>query len=166
MSTGNVSTAKPQIPRLWLVWLAAAVLATTLLVCPCGIGVGWLIGGSRGPPASTSSGTASQTKPDKDAIQGEWTAPPGLPATAFTFAGDKFLPWEGRKVDNGGIAVFTLDPAKSPKQIDFKALSDGKTGLGIYELRGDELKLCLANPGKERPSSFDGKLPVLNLKRK
>src|SRR5262249_215599 len=133
---------KPQIP--WL-WLAAAVLATTLLVCPCGIGVGWLIGGSRGPPASTGSGTASQTKPDKDAIQAEWSGA-GL---TVTFAGDKFLPWDGREVHNREIAVFTLDPAKSPKQIDFKTLSDGKTGLGIYELRGDELKLCVADPGKE-----------------
>ena len=60
--------------------------------------------------------------------------------------------------------MFTLDAAKSPKQIDFKQLKDGKTLLAIYELSEDDLKLCVAAPGKERPTSFDGNLLVLKRK--
>ena len=46
MSTGNMPTPKTPVP--W-VWLIGAVLATTCLVCPCGIGTGWWFGSGRGP---------------------------------------------------------------------------------------------------------------------
>jgi uncharacterized protein (TIGR03067 family) len=124
---------------------------------------------------STDKGT--QTKQDKDAIQGEWgvvaaeSRGKSMPAEEIarmsaTFAGDKFTLWEG-----GGVNVaasFSLDPAKSPKQIDLKK-EDGKSQLAIYELSGDELKLCVDESGKGRPSSFAtsgaGNL-MLVLKRK
>lgn len=47
--------------------------------------------------------------------------------------------------------IFTLDPSKSPKQIDLSA--DGKKLAGIYELTGDKLKICLSASG-QRPSRF------------
>jgi uncharacterized protein (TIGR03067 family) len=54
-------------------------------------------------------------------------------------------------------AKFSLDPSKSPKTIDY-SINGGPyaelTMFGIYELDGDQVKFCLATPGKERPASF------------
>ena len=53
----------------------------------------------------------------------------------------------------------TLDPAKKPRHINF-AHQEGpvkdNTWQGIYELKGDTLKICYAEAGKEkeRPSEF------------
>jgi uncharacterized protein (TIGR03067 family) len=50
---------------------------------------------------------------------------------------------------------FTLDPAKSPRRIDIVTTSsDGKTTEeihGVYELRGDDLYVCLASGDESRP---------------
>lgn len=61
---------------------------------------------------------------------------------------------------------FKIDPSKSPKHIDVITMEDGnETPMrGIYELKGDVLKLCftypfegnLANLGK-RPTTFTTK---------
>jgi uncharacterized protein (TIGR03067 family) len=51
----------------------------------------------------------------------------------------------------------TLDPTKEPKTIDLKFTEGpekGNTSYGIYELKGDDLKLCLTIAGKNRPTSF------------
>ena len=53
-----------------------------------------------------------------------------------------------------------LDAASNPKHADFTYLfGDNKerVSLGIYELKGDSLKLCIAEPGESRPARFDGK---------
>jgi uncharacterized protein (TIGR03067 family) len=67
-----------------------------------------------------------------------------------------------------------LDPAKTPKHINF-AHQDGllkdKTWQGIYELKGDTLKICYAEADseKERPSEFktlkNSRLLFVELKR-
>lgn len=52
---------------------------------------------------------------------------------------------------------YRLDPAKSPKTIDLlpgKNAGRLKPVLGIYELDGDSLKICLDPEGKERPAGF------------
>jgi len=53
---------------------------------------------------------------------------------------------------------FKLDPNKTPKTIDLtieEGPSKGQTGLGIYELNGDQLKLCLGRAGlPNRPTAF------------
>ncbi len=55
----------------------------------------------------------------------------------------------------------TVDASKSPKTIDFvygEGDNKGKKSLGIYKLEGnDRLVLCLAPPGKERPTKFEVK---------
>ena len=74
---------------------------------------------------------------------------------------------------NGTEGVYHLDPTKSPKQIDFTILGEvKKTGLGIYELDADTLKLCMSiDPAKvdRRPTEFATKAGemrvVLTLKR-
>jgi uncharacterized protein (TIGR03067 family) len=53
-----------------------------------------------------------------------------------------------------------LDGTRSPKQGDFTYLfgnNNGKVSFAIYELKGDSLRLCVAEPGESRPREFDGK---------
>ncbi len=55
---------------------------------------------------------------------------------------------------------FMHDPSKSPKTIDYLNLAGankGKTQLGIYQLEGGLLKVCVAAPGKARPADFASK---------
>ena len=56
--------------------------------------------------------------------------------------------------------TFSIDPSKKPKTIDIKFTEgpeNGNTSLGIYELDGDDLKLCLSVTTKERPTEFTAK---------
>lgn len=55
-----------------------------------------------------------------------------------------------------------IDPTKKPKTHDAtqtaEAENKGKTVLSIYEIEGDTLKLCSAEPaGKDRPTEFSSK---------
>src|SRR5205823_12704263 len=84
------------------------------------------------------------------------------------------LPKEAATIVEKGIeGIYHLDPSKSPKQIDFTILGEvKKTGLGIYQLDGDTLKLCLSiDPAKvdQRPKEFAAKAGekrvVLTLRR-
>ncbi len=89
----------------------------------------------------------------------------------------KKLTIAGNKLTGLGPEMeFKTDASKTPKWIDltFKRGDQSSTVKGIYELKGDTLKLAipLAQPGKtfenERPSGFDtkGKLQaMMNLKR-
>jgi uncharacterized protein (TIGR03067 family) len=57
------------------------------------------------------------------------------------------------------IVTFKIDPSKTPKTIDLYRPADGdkeaNTGLGIYELTGDALKICVGiGTGTPRPTSF------------
>ena len=54
---------------------------------------------------------------------------------------------------------FSLDASKSPRRIDIVAMaSDGKQKadslLGVYELSGDELRVCLDSGDEPRPASL------------
>ena len=54
-------------------------------------------------------------------------------------------------------AKFTLDPAQSPRAIDYVNLAGsnkGKAQAGIYARDGDELTISIAAPGKPRPEDF------------
>jgi uncharacterized protein (TIGR03067 family) len=56
--------------------------------------------------------------------------------------------------------TFVLDPGKKPKTIDIKFTEGpekGNTSLGIYELDGDTLKICLTITAKDRPTEFAAK---------
>jgi uncharacterized protein (TIGR03067 family) len=53
--------------------------------------------------------------------------------------------------------TYVLDPSTKPKSIDFKVLKGDKKGddpEGIYELNGDDLRLCFQLVGKDRPTEF------------
>jgi uncharacterized protein (TIGR03067 family) len=108
-------------------------------------------------------------KTDKAQLQGEWTMVSGerdgqkFPAeflqnskrvasndvTTVTIQGQLFMK-----------ATFTLDPATSPKKIDYAVTGGpyaGNRQLGIYQLDGDTVKYCFTVPGKERPAEFSTK---------
>lgn len=63
-----------------------------------------------------------------------------------------------------GKTLFTveykLDPSKKPKWIDLTTVRDDKkerTNPGIYELKGDSLKICFPESGKKRSTKFESK---------
>lgn len=61
--------------------------------------------------------------------------------------------------DYGGPRSYTIDPAKTPKEIDLEYKEGAAAGarrLGIYELDGDTLKISLGSPDR-RPTGFDPK---------
>ena len=58
------------------------------------------------------------------------------------------------------VGTLTLDPDKKPKQMTIVGTdgpSKGKTMPAIYEIDGDMLKICFAEPDKERPTEFSSK---------
>ena len=88
----------------------------------------------------------------------------------FVFAGNK-LTWDGAigMQSNGGKVTaidgtfpcdFKIDPGKVPKQIDItlRLKKGDRTVLGIYEIKGDTLKVCYfhSKTGK-RPAEFSTK---------
>jgi uncharacterized protein (TIGR03067 family) len=61
-----------------------------------------------------------------------------------------------------GKMTYTLDPSQKPKAIDVTHKSSRQKGevvtnQGIYELKGDELKIVLRAKGGERPKEFEAK---------
>jgi uncharacterized protein (TIGR03067 family) len=72
-----------------------------------------------------------------------------------TMTGDKYVVKVNNETREEG--TFKLDPIKKPKAIDSSATAgpgEGKMLHGIYELKGDDLKICLAIAGKDRPTEF------------
>src|SRR5262249_39200386 len=75
------------------------------------------------------------------------------------FTKDRMLFKAGDKTD--GEFAYKLDPTKKPAWLDLAPIDrDGKpmqTALGIYELAGDDLKICHPDPGKDRSTTFVSK---------
>jgi uncharacterized protein (TIGR03067 family) len=75
------------------------------------------------------------------------------PKNFLIFSGDKCTTVTGtRRIE----CTFTVDPARQPKGIDLTRNSDNVRWLGIYELKGDTLKVYLGNKDK-RPAKFKTK---------
>lgn len=130
--------------------------------------------GSVAPKVSLQDGTAS--------LQGVWIAKSmeadGKPAPAeavkrmrFTFKGDKLLVRGNHDDGSEEECGYEIDAKKSPKQLDFTPPKQKKPVLGIYEIKGDELKLCLRHNGSAegRPTEFstkpESKLILMVFKR-
>jgi len=81
----------------------------------------------------------------------------------IVFEGNKFTEWpeEHGQRGEGKEATIKLHPATKPKSWDStttKGFGKGETVLAIYELDGDNLKICRSWGSKERPTEFAGKL--------
>jgi uncharacterized protein (TIGR03067 family) len=118
-------------------------------------------------PAATDATGKSTVQDDAARLQGTWivTAAEMNGVTSRSSEGDR-LTFDGNqatfenKVKKTEPVVFRLDPAKQPKQIDFQ---EEPAMLGIYELDGDQLRLCYSTT---RPTKFDSQQGLLlTLKR-
>jgi uncharacterized protein (TIGR03067 family) len=61
---------------------------------------------------------------------------------------------EGKVVARG---TSEIDPTKKPKEVDLTVTegeNSGRTALGIYEFGDGTRTVCLAQPGKDRPTGF------------
>jgi uncharacterized protein (TIGR03067 family) len=128
------------------------------------------------------AGEASQAKKDLDAMQGTWLV------EALEYNGKDFkekfkisfvvkgevmtVEGDGAVRKEYGKLSLKLDLSTMPKCVDLR-VSDGvqlnATMEGIYELKKDELRLCIKVFGAERPGEFkspDGaSIALLTLKR-
>lgn len=78
---------------------------------------------------------------------------------AYTITADKFTI---KGEDGTFVMSYKLDPKAKPPAIDLEILEgpEGTKGLkaaGIYEAKGDTLKIAYAVGKADRPKSFDGK---------
>ena len=112
---------------------------------------------------------AETLKKELALLDGEWTM---VSVTADGQAIPEAIAKTGKRVAKGGEttvtiagqlvmkAIYTIDPTKKPKTIDY-TMTDGPTkGLkqyGIYEIDGETVRVCFAAPGKDRPSEFTSK---------
>ncbi len=77
------------------------------------------------------------------------------------FEQDRFVIQIG---DRQEIAKFKLSDSKKVRQIDILSNREGiKDSAGIYELRGDKLIMCWAEPGRPRPTRFVNFINVKSL---
>jgi len=111
---------------------------------------------------------AADAPKDLKKVEGTWVLVSGeddgkklsgesLKNARLTFEGDKHTVKVG---DTTFTGTHKLDSTKKPKTIDISDTDGpfkGKTVLGIYELDGNEFRLCYAPPGKDRPKDFSAK---------
>jgi uncharacterized protein (TIGR03067 family) len=102
------------------------------------------------------------------ALEGEWNfvglqvdgndMPPAATASSrLLIDGDRFR-MESPEANYDGI--FTIDAGAEPMRIDIEFVEGpeaGHSSLGIYELAGDQLTICLGLVGSTRPVSFSTK---------
>jgi len=96
-------------------------------------------------------------------LEGAWTSVSverDGQALGEDFVKDFKLVFKDDKVTARHPAKFKLDLSKTPKRIDVtpeEGPDKDRTIEGIYELKGEDLKVCIALPGKERPKEFVSK---------
>jgi uncharacterized protein (TIGR03067 family) len=119
------------------------------------------------PKADTPKEDAA--KADLKKMQGPWRLVSGerngqkmteedVKGTQRTFTDDKF------EAKRNGVSIIKgtvkLDPAQKPKAIDVTVAAPDGTDVtlrGIYEIDGDDMKTCLAQPDDDRPKEFSSK---------
>jgi uncharacterized protein (TIGR03067 family) len=109
---------------------------------------------------------AEPPKGDKD-LDGDWEIvsvthdgkqePPQDAKPVLTIKGDTIT---FKVKDESHTGTIKVDASKTPKTIDLTpddGPEKGKTILGIYELKGDELRICHGEAGKDRPTEVSSK---------
>jgi uncharacterized protein (TIGR03067 family) len=120
-------------------------------------------------------------KAEVQRLEGTWTVvamhAKGKPLPAKGIPFRKIVFAENKKVaekEGKGCAVFSyrLDLEKSPKTIDAAEQGDRPrkiTLYGVYQLKGETMRLCLSDSMKDRPTDFrtapESNAILLELKR-
>jgi uncharacterized protein (TIGR03067 family) len=107
-----------------------------------------------------------ETKNDLAKFQGSWhfvsVITDGTPAPSDQIKGT-VLKNDGTKFtfkdpQSSGAGTFRIDASKNPRHLDITfgtGPDKGKTVPGIYRFLGDRVRVCLALPGKARPTKFE-----------
>jgi uncharacterized protein (TIGR03067 family) len=121
-------------------------------------------------------------KKDQEKLQGTWdvvslevagnTVPKDKLENFRSTIKDDVMSHKGAEEGKTEEVTFVLDPSQKPKAIDMTLKKGGQAGqviLGIYSLDGDNLKLCMNQPGLERPKEFvskaESRVVLIMLKR-
>jgi uncharacterized protein (TIGR03067 family) len=129
-----------------------------------------LLGGNKDSGASDLKKIQGTWRFVSHEANGKKTPPDEVAKLKITFQGDKFTVTKDDQVVQAGTNK--LDPSKTPAHIDAKITEgDGKghTMLGVYELKGDTIRVCFDTAGKERPTSLtakDGQMEVVIQREK
>jgi uncharacterized protein (TIGR03067 family) len=134
-----------------------------------------------GFPAAADPRDEPAKKDPKDvkSLEGTWEAksalfagkemPPPAGGVKLILLTDPALKYTVKMEGKDETGTFTADPAKNPRTIDYipaDGTEKGKKHLAIYELKDDELKIAVGDPGGPRPKDFSGKVsPVLTFKK-
>lgn len=95
---------------------------------------------------------------------GEHRLDPSGGLFGFSFSADKLVLARVTQRDKKQVveelfqASCTVDPGSIPRTIDIAIMTGpekGKTVRGIYHRKGDRMRLCLADPGRPRPTTFE-----------
>jgi uncharacterized protein (TIGR03067 family) len=149
---GKVRKAMHLTKLKWATAFALAVVVT-------GAGVAAVV-----PRALAAADDTAKVKAELKKLQGTWVDVYAEKAGEKLEVGDHELKFDGetfRVSDHGRVqekGTIKLDPSKDPMEIDLR-LQEGeqeaKTALGIYAWDGENLKLCLGEPGGgPRPKDF------------
>ncbi|MCI0457853.1 MAG: TIGR03067 domain-containing protein [Gemmataceae bacterium] len=100
------------------------------------------------------------TKKEMKLLEGTWTVESAqrdgkdydrIKGDQLIFEGDRLTL---KMKDRDQKITYKLDVSKKPRAIDITPEGKDKTIPAIYELKGDTLKLCFAEPDTERPTEF------------
>jgi RNA polymerase sigma factor (sigma-70 family) len=133
-----------------LKFLSGALILAGLI----GAGVGWLL--------FSPAPTVAPVRTDLAKLQGRWV----MVAVAFQGqamevqggAGTEYVVKGDTLTMPVGAGVMKLDPERRPKTLDLlwtQGEPKGTTCHCIYELDGDDWKICISPPGAVRPSRFE-----------
>jgi RNA polymerase sigma factor (sigma-70 family) len=146
-----------------LKWIALLSLGLVLAMGGAGISARYRGAESAGPQ---KGGKQLGPKSDKDLLQGSWKVLGGkindkdVSADELKEITMNNLVFKGDKLIARFEADYKLDQGKMPKEIDVTPLDGppgekGETFRGLYELKGDDLKIGINGPGAARPKNFD-----------
>ncbi len=128
----------------------------------------WSVAAALAAVLVLAANAQADPKKELDQLQGVWKVTEAvrdgkpdedIKGDTLTIAGESFT----IKVSKGGDMKgnLKLDFAKKPKAVDLvntDGAAKGSTFLGIYEVAGETMKLCLAPPAAtERPKEFVSK---------
>jgi uncharacterized protein (TIGR03067 family) len=75
--------------------------------------------------------------------------------TQVTFKGDTFAFQSSDRKQPDFTGRYEVNPDKGPQMIDFIDSRDSRARLAIFDVKGDELRICMnEDPDGERPDRF------------